>query len=159
MSKFGVQGKIKTVQGNFIAPIHSGLRLIVNFAGLNGKYDHPTDQAIGKIWRAATSDYRSWFVSQQKFKLGEMKETVVASDIFIVNLLVRDAEGKLNMEGLEVAVKKLAVFAKYEKGSLHFDESLLQEAPTFQALLEEHILSAGVNVYVYTKPELEPAKP
>lgn len=161
LTKFTVPGKIKKVSGfQVISPINSGLRFVLNFVGPDGKYTHPLDQMISKVWTKPKADYVNWYGSRQKFSMGEIKETPVSSDIWVIHMLVRDKEGAIDLKALDAAVKKLVSFAKYEKASLHISDFLIKEAPFMQELTEKVIAVEGLHSYIYETPEvLLPAKP
>jgi hypothetical protein len=152
MNKFVQAGKVKQVKATILAPENAGLRIVLNAVGQSGKFDTKLDTLLTKKWLKVREDYRGWFASQQNFKLGCVNNTAVASDIWVVNMLVQDKEDKFSQEGLQAAVKKLADLAKYEKASVHVSTLLTAEIPTLQDLLLTHLVENGIHVYFYEEP-------
>lgn len=154
MNKFTVQGKLQqTPPGSLItAPLNAGTRLIINFVSLGPKFDQKLDKAIEKVWRKVREDYFGWSGDFRTFKLGSIKDTLVNSDTLVVNLLVRDKEGIVDATGLEQALKKLAEFAKVEKGSVHISQLLIDEVPALKDLVKKYLSEIGINCYFYESP-------
>ena len=153
-NKFTPSGKMQDVSGvSIISPMNSGTRIIVNFVSQGpSKFDQPLDKMLERVWRTVRTDYFSWSGDFRTFKMGSVKDTLVASDIMILSLLVRDKEGIVNAEALELGLKNLAAFCKFEKGSVHISELLIQEVPALKELVKKHIAETGIHCYFYTAP-------
>jgi hypothetical protein len=154
MNRFTVKGKMQHApQGaSVLSPLNAGTRLIVNFVSLGPKFDQPLDKLIERIWNKARQDYFGWSGDIRNFKLGNIKDTLVNSDIMILSLLVRDEKGVVDGEALEKALDKLTAFAKMEKGSIHISQFLIDEVPALKELVDKHCASNGVNCYFYDLP-------
>lgn len=164
MNKFTIPGKFKQVNGTILAPENAGLRIILNICGISGKFESETDQLLTKKWMKVKTGYKEWFASQQSFKLGTFNTTSVASDIWIVNLLLKDTKdqiddklsvkaGKNNETFLEIAIRKFAEFVKYEKASVHIPISVIKEVPVLTELLKKYLVDEGIHTYFYHEPQ------
>ena len=154
MNKFISKGKTKIVEGTILAPENAGLRFIVNFVGLSGKFDAPVDLILTKKYANVKSSYKEWHATRLGFKPGEVRDVAVNSDTWVKSLLVRDNDGKIDEKSLETAVKKLATQAKYERASVHVSTLLTTEAPSLSKLLKDNLIDEGVTVYFYEEPKL-----
>lgn len=152
LNKFTTPGRTKSVEKTILAPENSGLRLILNTCSQSGKYDSKFSVMLTKKWTKAKEDYRSWFVTKNKFLLGTIHTTAVASDIWITNVLVADENDALDNEAVVKGLKKVAELAKYENASVHVSEMTVETIPGLKDLMKEHLLDRGVSVYFYTEP-------
>lgn len=151
INKFITPGKERVVKSSAVNPVNSGLKLLVNVCSQNGEYDQPFDKELTKKWPKAKETYRQAYVSNTNFKLGSAIESTVSSDIWIVNLVVKNKEGVVDDKGLELGVKNLARLAKAEQASLHFASELFVEVPKLKELVLAEAVANGTNLYVYTK--------
>ena len=151
MNKFVMQGRWKEINGSITNPENSGLRLVVNLCSESGKWESPVETLLSKRWAPTKTDYRSWYVNRQGFKLGSLNTTLVASDIWVVNLLCKDKDNKVDDKALSECVKKLSVLARSDKGSVHFSSTALQEVPELQDMLKKTFIEEGFSVYSYTE--------
>lgn len=152
MNKFTIPGKVKQINATILAPENAGLRLVLNTCAQNGKFDSQLDSILSKKWTKVREDYKGWYATQHNFKMGWLNNTAVASDTWVVNMLVEDKEGKLDDKALQLAVKKVAELAKYERASVHVSNLLTSNMPNLQQLLVTHLVEEGINVYFYTEP-------
>jgi hypothetical protein len=152
MNKFTIQGKMKQVNATILAPENSGLRFVLNACGQSGKFESKLDNLLTKRWVKVREDYKGWYATQHNFKLGWLNNTAVASDTWVINMLVEDKDGKVDEKALQLAVKKLAELAKYEKASVHVSTILTAEIPALQPMLVKGLIEEGVNVYFYNEP-------
>lgn len=154
MNRFIQAGKMQQAPegSSIIAPINSGLRIIVNFVSITPKFDQKLDKMLEKVWRRVREDYFGWAGDFRTFKLGNIKDTLVASDIMILNLLVRGKDNIIDSEALEKALKALTEYAKYNKGSLHVSQLLIDEVPALRELVKRHASDNGINCYFYDLP-------
>lgn len=151
-NKFLKLGRVKEVNATVLAPENAGLRMIVNVCAQDGKFDGKLDNLLTKRWAKVREDYKGWYAGQQNFKLGATNSTATASDIWVMSLLAKDKDGKLNETALATAVKKLGEVAKYENASAHISNLLVEEMPTLKPLLTKYLVENGVNVYFYNEP-------
>lgn len=153
-NKFMVPGKMQQAPAgaSILCPINSGLRMIVNFVSLGPKFDQKLDKMLERVWNRVRQDYFSWSGDIRGFKLGAIKDTLVASDLMILNLLVRDEEGIIDADALEKALQNLSGFAKTEKGSIHISQLLIDEVPALKDLVKKYISDAGIHCYFYDLP-------
>ena len=148
-NRFITPGKERLIKASALNPVNSGLKLLINTVGQNGKYEHPFDKELTKKWAKAREDYKMAYVSNQNFKMGSIVESAVSSDCWIAQLVVRDKEDKLDEKGLETAVKNLARLAKAEQASIHCSSKLFEALPRLKELVLEEVVSQGTNLYVY----------
>ena len=149
MTNFGLAGKERVVKGNVLLPVNSGLKMIVNVCGQDGKYDAPFDKELTKKWAKVRESVKLAFATNTNFKLGSVIECTLSSDLWMANLVVKDKDGVLNEKGLETAVKNLARLAKTEQASLHIPATLFVEVPKLKELVQKEAVANGVNLYVY----------
>ena len=153
MNKFTIPGKVKQLNATIVAPELAGLRLVLNACAQNGKFETPLETLLTKRWSKVKTDYKEWYATQHNFKPGSLHSTAVASDTWTVSMLVKDKDGVVSEDAVKLAVKKLAVMVKDERGSsLHVSNLLVAEIPQLPELLMTNIVEAGVNVYYYTEP-------
>jgi hypothetical protein len=154
MKKFTIPGKVRQLNATIIAPENAGLRIVLNACAQSGKFDSPLEALLTKRWAKVREDYKGWHATQFNFKPGSLNNTAVASDTWVVNMLVKDKDGNLNSDALKLAVKKLAEQVKSERGSsVHVSTMLLEDAPQLQDLLMSSLVEEGINVYYYKEPE------
>jgi hypothetical protein len=153
VNRFLQPGKERLVKASALTPINSGLKLLVNVCAQNGNYDQPFDKELTKKWSKAKEDYRRAYVSNTGFKLGSLVDTAVASDCWIINMVVKTKDGALDEKGLELAVKNLAKLAKAEQASVHFAVEVLDTTPGLKELVLTEVVANGTNLYVYDKSE------
>lgn len=154
MNRFTPKGKMQDApQGaSIIAPVNAGLRLIVNFGSAKPAFDQKLDKMLTRVWVRARQDHFAWTGDIRLFKLGNIKESLVASDIMIVNLLVRDKDDMVDGAALEKALTNLAAFAKLEKGSVHISGLLIEEVPALRELAGKFLSENGIHCYFYESP-------
>src|SRR5258708_107398 len=152
MNKFTTPGKVKQVNATIIAPQNAGLRLIVNLVGQAGKFDSKLDTILSKMWPKVKNDYREAFVTQHNFKMGSLHQTATTSDCWVVNMLVKDKENKVDSNALALAIKNLAALAKYEQGSVHVSNLLVKEVPELKQMLISQVAENGIHLYFYEEP-------
>jgi hypothetical protein len=154
-NRFTPMGKMQQAPAgaSILAPINAGTRMVMNFVSLGpSKFDQKLDKMLERIWNKVRQDYFSWSGEIMNFKLGNIKDTLVNSDIMILSLLVRNKEGIVDAVALEKALQKLAAFAKYEKGSIHVSELLVEEVPALKELIKKYIAETGIHCYFYDAP-------
>lgn len=152
MNKFTAPGKMKQVNATILAPENAGLRFILNVCGQNGKFESKLDLVLTKRWAKVRESYKEWYATQQNFKMGWLNQTPIASDTWVVNMLVEDKAGKVDPVALQLAMKKVAELAKYEHASIHVSSLMAADMPELQPLLVSNLIEQGINVYFYNEP-------
>jgi hypothetical protein len=152
MNKFTPQGKVKVVQSSVLNPENAGLRLIVNLCSKDGKFENKLDKLLTSKWNRVREEYKGWYASQHNFKTGELMHMAVSSEIWVVSLLVREADGKIDDKTAAKAVSKLAALAKYENASVHCSNILVEEYPQLKDLLVSSVAQNGTHTYFYDEP-------
>lgn len=158
-SKFTKVGKLKEVNGSILSPQFAGLRLVLSANNLSGVTEVEKDKKkvavnellalFNKKWAKVREEARGWYASQKDYKLGNTLTTAVQSDTWVVHMLCQDKDRKLDKKALDSCLKKVADLANYEKASVHVSEFLLKEMPELQKAVQESLVNAGVNVYLY----------
>lgn len=148
-SRFVAKGRSKVVVGSVLNPENAGLRVIVNFVGLDGTFNAPLDKALTTKWLNVRKANYEWYSNQFMFKAGNINTTAVASDVFVCNVLARGKDGKIDPKALALGIKKLADYAKYEKASVHVSSVLTNEIPELEGMLTASLVDTGTNVYYY----------
>lgn len=148
-NKFAVSGKMKIVKGSILQPEGSGLRLILVAASESGKPDSDLYGVLDKKWKAAKVELKGWHAVHTTFKLGSVKEVAVQSDVWLMNMLCLDKNGKVNDKALFTCLKEVCKVALYEKASVHCSTMLTDTFPQLQGLLKEHLVEKGVSVFFY----------
>ena len=148
-NKLLTHGKTKTVKGTILLPELASLRLILTPCSQAGKPDSKLHTILNKKWRTVAADLKGWCAHNVDFKLGNLRQTAVQSDVWVIHALYLDKEGKVDEKALESCVKKLADLAKYEKGSVHVSTLLTEENPKLVELLQKLCLEKGTPVFFY----------
>lgn len=152
MNRFITPGKFKQLNASILAPENAGLRIILNPCGQNGKFDSSLDAILAKRWSKVRENYKEWYANQHDFKMGFLNSAAVASDTWVVNMLVKNKEDKVDDKALQLAIKKVGELAKYEKASVHVSDITVEEMPAIKDLLQKLLSEEGVNVYFYKEP-------
>lgn len=149
VKKFTQQGKTKLVKGTILTPEMSGLRMIMAAADETGQPTDPLYDLLDTKWKNAKAELKGWHQYHWDFKLGNIKETAVNSDIWIMHCLFMDKKGVINEAALASCLKKLGEKAKYERASVHVTMDLVQRVPGLDKLLLSNLVENGVSVYFY----------
>jgi len=147
-NKFQVQGRVKEVDGSILAPVNSGLKMIIAVCSQTGEYESPFYNMLIKRYSKVRDDYRSLFINQN-IKLGTIHSTATNSETWVMQLVCLDKNNKLDKKSLEDCITKLLDSAKYEKASLHVSDLLFKDVPSIKKLLMSKSPEAGVNLYIY----------
>lgn len=157
MRKFKKQGKTKTVHGSISMPELSGLRLVLVLCSLSGKPDGDVYSVLTNKWKNAAADLKGWHQYQVDYKLGNIKETCVQSDVWLLHTLCLKKDGTMDDKALDSCLKKIAKLAKDEKASVHISAIHLKDFPGLNEKLGKALLEDGVTVYVYEEQNPIPA--
>lgn len=149
VNKFSTQGKTKVVKGTILTPEMAGLRMILTAAPESGKPEDELYQLLDKKWKNAKAEFKGWYQHHVNFKLGNIHETAVQSDTWIVHLLFVKKDGTVDAKALDTCLKKLAEKAKFERASVHVAKVLTETYPTLEALLQTALIEKGITVYYY----------
>ena len=147
--KFRVMGKNKTITGTILVPEASGLRMIMAAAPESGKPDDGLYGLLETKWKNVKSELKGWFQHQVNYKLGNIQETAVNSDVWIVHCLFIDKAGKVDEKALDSCLKKLCQKAKYDKGTVHVSTLLTKAVSGLEAKLVKELVENGVSVFFY----------
>ena len=146
-----IQGQLRKAQGSITVPENSGLHLVFTLVPENGDYDSPTSKILNKRWAKTREAYKTAFVNRFEFKLGNILNTAVGSDIWVIQAIAFNKNKEVDTEALKDGVKKLIDLAKYEKASVHVSQLTLDEAPELLGMFEDQLLTQGLSLYVYPR--------
>jgi len=146
--RFSKKGSVKRASGTVLAPQSGGLSFVICPANLSGKPNHKIMNVFDKKWISVKREYKGWYSERVGFKLGEIKQNSVQSDVWVIKCLYQDADSVFQQNALDECVKKLVKLATYEKASIHFDKLVLEETPEWRDKFEE-MVNAGLVVYTY----------
>lgn len=146
---FATLGKTKVIKGTILTPEMAGLRMIVTAAPESGKPEDELYTLLDKKWKNAKAEFKGWYQHHINFKLGNIHETAVQSDTWIMHCLFVNKKGEVDAKALESCLKKLCEKAKFEKASVHVAKVLTQQVPDLEKLMKEYLLDKGVSVYYY----------
>lgn len=150
MNKFLMAGKSRVIKGSILNPETAGLSFVLNILNKSGKLDNPLYPIFNKKWKKVGEDARGWFVTRPgSFKLGEIHDTAVQSDVWVIHLLCQDEHLKVDLKGLEECLNKTYKLAKFENASIHVSSILTSMIPELKDLLAKKFLEQGINVSIY----------
>ena len=151
LNRFVPTAKLQDIPrgSSIICPINSGTRLIMNFVGLELKFDSKLHKILEKVWNKVRQEYFYWSGDIKTFKPGNIKEVLVSSDIMIVHMLVKNKDGIVMADALEKALQNLANFSKVEKASVHISNLLVEEVPALKELAKKYLSESGIHCYFY----------
>jgi hypothetical protein len=161
-NKFTPKGKFRKTQSTLLTPENSGLRFVLNPVDIKAKFETQTNKLLNTKWSKPRTEFRSWFANRTGFKIGEIQQVAVQSDVWIINTLLFDENNSVPKEAyvdggkgkeppIEKAMKKIAELAKYERATIHVSSEIF-DIPNFEALATKHFLDQGLSVYVYQAP-------
>lgn len=150
------KGKLKESTNSIFTPEFTNLKIVPVLLGLNGKPDSEFYNKMDKIWFRAKPEAKVWYGSRQYFKLGNVKETMVQSDTWVVHCVCKDEKDKLSKEAVVSCFKLLSKMAIDEKASVHLSKFVLDELSSLEDFdlktnIQELFLDKGILVCTYTK--------
>jgi len=148
VDRFAPKGKTKVVKGSILAPENAGLRFVLNSFSMSGKPEGELFALFDKKWSRVRTEARGWYATRQNFKLGAVNTTAVQSDTWILTMLVKDEDGKLDEGALDVCLKKICDMAKYERATIHVSCLLTDDLPVLKDKLDA-VVEKGVSVVYY----------
>lgn len=153
VSRFQQPGKVKTVNGSILNPENAGLRFVLSLNNLSGKTDeNPLYKIFDKKWKKVKEEAKGWYATKTgAYKLGALNVTAVQSDTWVIHMLCQDESLNTDSKALDQCLKEVCAKAKYEKASVHVSSVLLESVPELKDLLMKNIVSAGVNLLVYSE--------
>lgn len=158
-NKFTTKGKFRKTSSTILTPENAGLRFVINPVDLKARYENPINKFLNTKWSKPRTEFRSWFANRTGFKLGEIQQVAVQSDVWIINTLLFDEPNRVPKEAyadggkgkeppIEKAFKKIADMAKYERATIHVTVDAF-DIPEFEKLATRFFLDQGLSVYVY----------
>lgn len=148
MNKFVTPGKFRQATSVITAPDNSGLRFVLNPIDASSKLATPVNEILTKRWKEAKTQAKSWASNIATYKMGEVQTVAVQSDVWVVNMLILDADCKVDEVALEKSLKKIAAMAKYERATVHASD-MLMDIPSFGTHCKTHLLDEGLSLWVY----------
>ena len=150
-NKFQQPGRIKMISSSILQPHDAGLRFILNIANMAGKVDDPIYKVFDKKWPKIKQEVRGSYVQKTGFyKLGTIGNNLaVQSDTWVISVLAKDAEQKVDVKALKQCLKEVCKLAKYEKASVHISSILMDAIPELKELSVQELVDNGVAVCYY----------
>jgi len=153
VNKFQTAGRIKVVNGSILNPQDGGLRFILNVANLSGKTDGPMYNIFNKKWPKVKAEVRGWYATKTgDYKVGALHTFAVQSDVWVISMLVQNADQTTDLVGLEKCLKDICKQAKYEKASVAISNVLTEAIPELTEMVQKQLVNQGVSVAFYTEP-------
>jgi hypothetical protein len=146
--KFARKGKLKVVKGTILLPQNGGLRMVLNPIAMTQVQSGALFDLFDKKWRQVRAEAKGWFASRENFKLGVVKDVAVQSDVWVMNMLVKDKDGKFDEKALEAAFKSILKTALFEKATVHVSSITMDESPEMVPFVES-LMAKGVSVCTY----------
>jgi hypothetical protein len=154
-NKFVSPGRVREVNGSITSPEHVRLAILFVPCSVSGEYKSDLYDKVATRWTKVRQDYRERFVNRENFKLGELINTAVASDVWVIQALCLNEKGKLDKDALTTCVDKVVALAKYERAYIHASQLSLTAFPAMKKVLPAAINPEGLNLYVYSDVESE----
>jgi len=152
---------ITYLQGDATQPIDSGdaIRVIAHICNDVGAWGSGFVLALSRRWDAPERAYRRWFKEQQGFELGAIQFRHVESELSVCNMIAQhgcgatDGVPPIRYEALALCLEHLGDLLCDIKASVHMPRIGCGLAGgtwgQVEPLIQEHLCSKGVNVYVY----------
>jgi hypothetical protein len=159
-------GKLSYKIGDATIPITSGHKLIIHCCNDVGAWGAGFVLALSKRWKKPEESYRRWYRSQINFKLGEVQEVRVQSDISVINMIGQkgvgydeDGNPPIRYEAIEKCLTKVAEIAKDNGSGVvapRFGSALSGGSwDKIEELVIKTLIDKGINVTIYDLPEDE----
>lgn len=141
-------GKLKRIKGTASMPHTSDNRVVLVLADTCGQLEKSDSQnQILNRWPKAQEEYRAWFRSQNKFKIGETKLIQVQSDTSVCIMLCTE-EGKLNVDALSKCLNFIGKEAKRNGLNAHVQKPE-NYSTDLEKLFIDNLVKVGVNLTIY----------
>jgi len=151
-AKFNVKGKVRVVQGTVSQTNTGSLAMILAVIGENGKPDSKTYDLLDKKWSKVKAEAKGWWQSQFDFRLGNLHQSAVQSDTWVMHLLCVNKEGVVDEKALASCLKKLTTEAQSNRASIHVSSALVDQVPQLGDQLQG-LVDAGINCFLYKEAE------
>ncbi len=124
-----------------------------NLAGLytnkDGSFTNPQSKLFEKKWSQLKKDVKTWYAERVAHKLGNILDSAVQSDVWVIHLLCQKEDLSFDLVALGTCLDKTVAKAKFEKATLHVSNLFTAQVPELVSLLDEHARKKGVTVYYY----------
>lgn len=158
-----MEARLKYVIGDATIPNPDSMRYVLQICNDEGKYGAGISGAIAKRWPKVEEAYRSWYRSQNNFKLGEIQVIRVQSDVAVINMIAQQGtvsktnKVPIKYDALESCLEKVLKEIKIENGSIHCGKIGSQLArgkwSKIEELIQKHFIKNGINVTIYELAE------
>lgn len=159
-----MSGTLKNIKGTITLPQLGGLKFILNNVNMSGSPDNSQMATFDKKWLRARTEARGWYADPSTFKLGNIKDCMVQSDVWIINMICQDKDKKTDIQALKTCMDKVIKLAKYEQATLHISSEFIKDVPEISETLPKEFeykgdkaskdilneaLKNNVNVFIY----------
>lgn len=143
---------IKNIKGIITTPQLGGLKFILNNVSISGNPENSQMPIFDKKWLRVRTETRGWFADPSTFKLANIKDCMVQSDIWIINMICQDKDNKTDLNSLITCLEKIIKLAKYEQASIHVSSQFITDVPEFiQNNLIDMFTKNNINVFLYAE--------
>lgn len=142
-------GKLKELKGSITQTQNAGLQFLLNPVNQACNLDQDLVNELNNKWRNVKGDLKTWYNNPSFYKMGNIRDLAVQSDMWIIHMLCKDKDLKFEDKSLKECLKKVADLAKYEQASIHFSEKTVNEFPKMMDLIEEFFLKKNISVSIY----------
>jgi hypothetical protein len=149
VNKFQQPGKFKVVKGTILAPENAGLRFVLTVVSMAGKPEGAYFNLLHKKWPKVREELKGWFAAKGDYKMANVKELAVQSDVWVLNMLCVNDQGVLDEKALSTCLEKVCARAKYEKATVHVSNVLLNSVDGLEEALKKNLVNQGVSVNSY----------
>lgn len=160
-------GLLRYTKGDATMPHGASHRMIIHCCNDIGGFGKGFAAALAARYPKAEQEYRLWYRSQIKFKLGEIQVVNLQSDLSVVNMIAQhgiypeNGVPPIRWDALEECLKKVAKEALGFRSSIHcpricvglasgvekgYDEEAWKRV---ESMLVENLVNKGINVTVY----------
>lgn len=146
---FKKQGIVKKIKNNILNLETNGLAMVVTSATNNGIPDTPLYKLLEKKWLNIGKELKGWKQYNITYKMGNIHQTNVNSDIWIMHCLFVDKDNNFDKKSAEECMKKLCKAALWDKASVHISGLLVQEFPQLVEIANKYLIQEGVTVCYY----------
>ncbi len=150
VTRFIMPGKVKTINASVTLPENAGLRFILNPCSINGKWESKLQKVLSKRWKKPQEEFKTWAANTTNFKLGQIQSVSVQSDVWVINIICLNKEGKLDQKGFADCLKNSMKLVKSEKASVHVSSLTGEFHENNLDIYAKDFSTNGIHTYFYT---------
>ena len=150
---------IRYLEGDATDPRSPGHKVIVHVCNDIGGWGRGFVLAISKRWPEPERDYRQWFESEPRPRLGEVQFVTVKDEITVANMIgqhgLRKSRGvpPIRYDAVRTGLESVAAYARDREASVHMPRIGCGlaggEWNSIEPIILETLTAAGVATTVY----------